>query len=755
MAGCHDFLVRGLAMLSERSGPLAAARLAIARARIAAAVLPPRLHPRVGQVTLRDDQAVLAGIVARKLERHGGCLLAEDVGRGKTVIALAVARDAPSTLVVAPASLRAMWTDAMARTGVRGAVVSHEALSRRHSGAEHADLVVVDESHRFRNTRTARHAALTRLCARSRVLLLSATPVHNRLGDLAAQLALFLGSRAQADAGELAALHVVRGVDADVGLPRVSAPESLTLACDDRHVLDGILGLPAPPRPADGGDAGILRTIALVRAWSSSRAALGTVLASRRRVVTAIAQCLDEGRVPSRRDIRAWESVGADVQLTLASLLAEAVPRASDSARLRALVNAEGAALDQLASLMARSADPDVARAALVVQLRARHGGGSIIAFTEWASTARRYFQLLRHQAGVGLLTASRAEIASGRVTRPELLDRFAPRSRGAREPPDHSRVTLLLATDLLSEGVNLQDASVVVHLDLPWNPQRMAQRVGRIRRLGGATEVRAYVLAPPADGERLLDVQQRLRVKLRLSAQVVGRGIPVLPTLVLSRTEDESPRAPTPPETAALIADAVDGWLCRNPREGRRHLATGAIAACHADVSGWLACLDDGSLMASLEGAVSNAPAHLLRAITLANGTPRFVRPGERALATDAQRDWMEREATADALGASTPSTTLQRLVDRVVRRALARSERHDRVRLTRDAALLRDVLASPVPLGVERAMLEALEDHSGASDGALLLRKLASLLTHDRSTASGASRDQALVAMILFGAP
>src|SRR6202022_665380 len=125
---------------------------------------------------------------------------------------------------------------------------------------------------------------------------------------------------------------------------------------------------------------------------------------------------------------------------------------------------------------------------------------------------------------------AREARIASGRITREELLARFAPVAQHARSHAPHETVTLLLATDLLSEGVNLQDATVVVHLDLPWNPARLAQRVGRVRRPGGAGTVRTYLLAPPTSAAVLLDANARLRRKLEAAERIVGTSIPVLP---------------------------------------------------------------------------------------------------------------------------------------------------------------------------------------------------------------------------------
>src|SRR5688572_10824059 len=73
-------------------------------------------------------------------------------------------------------------------------------------------------------------------------------------------------------------------------------------------------------------------------------------------------------------------------------------------------------------------------------------------------------------------------------------------------------RIDLLLSTDVLSEGVGLQDASVVVHLDLPWTPARLEQRTGRIARLGSRhATVAVYAIAPPASAEAPLDVERRL----------------------------------------------------------------------------------------------------------------------------------------------------------------------------------------------------------------------------------------------------
>src|SRR5204862_44712 len=121
------------------------------------------------------------------IARHGGALLADEVGLGKSYVALAVAlaRQEPFVLVV-PAVLVAQWRALLDRFGVQEApIITHERLSvsARQVGAQHAaplhphaGLFVIDEAHRFRNPETNRYRSLARLVVGSRVLLVTATP---------------------------------------------------------------------------------------------------------------------------------------------------------------------------------------------------------------------------------------------------------------------------------------------------------------------------------------------------------------------------------------------------------------------------------------------------------------------------------------------------------------------------------------------------------------------------------------------------
>src|SRR5262249_884762 len=89
-------------------------------------------------------------------------------------------------------------------------------------------------------------------------------------------------------------------------------------------------------------------------------------------------------------------------------------------------------------------------------------------------------------------------------------------------KPDEELRV--IIATDVLSEGQNLQDAAVVVNYDLPWAIIRLIQRVGRVDRIGQQSENILCYSFLPADGvDRIIRLRARVRQRLRENAEVVG----------------------------------------------------------------------------------------------------------------------------------------------------------------------------------------------------------------------------------------
>src|SRR5256886_4715752 len=200
------------------------------------------------------------------LERYGGALLADAVGLGKSYVALAVAlaRSEPFTLVV-PGVLVPQWRALLARHNAAAPIITHEWLSTRdyrHLPRFTAPyrLVVVDEAHRFRNPQTRRYHALAKLVVAARVLLVTATPVHNRLADLFHLFRLFLRDHELAALGVASLRRAAAGEVVPATLAAVAA--RLTVARSRHRVRAGYgpgpLVLSFPPRAAgERGRAGV------------------------------------------------------------------------------------------------------------------------------------------------------------------------------------------------------------------------------------------------------------------------------------------------------------------------------------------------------------------------------------------------------------------------------------------------------------------------------------------------------------------
>ncbi len=194
---------------------------------------------------MKPHQQSAVSRVDAALEEFGGALLCDDVGMGKTFVATAIAIRFPRTLIVAPAALAAMWRDALATTQTNADFLTFERLSRTNAvlpSRTDYDLVIVDEAHHARNPATRRYHSLAQLARDAPVLLLTATPIHNRPSEMLALLSVFLGSRARTlTAGELARC-VVRRERSDlahgIAIPTITPTQHRQLSDNPRIVQE-------------------------------------------------------------------------------------------------------------------------------------------------------------------------------------------------------------------------------------------------------------------------------------------------------------------------------------------------------------------------------------------------------------------------------------------------------------------------------------------------------------------------------------
>ncbi len=179
---------------------------------------------------------------------------------------------------------------------------------------------------------------------------------------------------------------------------------------------------------------------------------------------------------------------------------------------------------EALLNLLARTGEWDQNRddklQALADLLTQRHSCEKVLIFTQFADTVR-YLESQLKAKGVNGVAGATSDSANPT----ELAWRFSPVSNNKREQisPD-KELRVLVATDILSEGQNLQDCAIVVNFDLPWAIIRLIQRAGRVDRIGQkADNILCYSFLPAEGVERIIRLRSRVRSRLRENAEVVG----------------------------------------------------------------------------------------------------------------------------------------------------------------------------------------------------------------------------------------
>lgn len=176
--------------------------------------------------------------------------------------------------------------------------------------------------------------------------------------------------------------------------------------------------------------------------------------------------------------------------------------------------------LDVLAECGSWDAEDDAKLGALEKLLTQKHPREKVLIFTQFADTVHYLTQQLKKR-GIPALEGVTGDSANPT----ELAWRFSPNSNGKRGSVGAEReLRVLIATDVLSEGQNLQDSAIVVNYDLPWAIIRLIQRAGRVDRIGQRADTIYCYSFLPADGvEQLIRLRERVRQRLHENAEVVG----------------------------------------------------------------------------------------------------------------------------------------------------------------------------------------------------------------------------------------
>ena len=147
------------------------------------------------------------------------------------------------------------------------------------------------------------------------------------------------------------------------------------------------------------------------------------------------------------------------------------------------------------------------------------HSKEKVIVFTQYSDTALYVYKQLKRRGfdHIGYVTG-------GYKNPTEMVERFSPVSNGKTNLSPDDEIRVLIATDVLSEGQNLQDAHVIVNYDLPWAIIRLIQRAGRVDRIGQKEDKIFCYSFFPADGvESIIRLRSRLNERINENANIVG----------------------------------------------------------------------------------------------------------------------------------------------------------------------------------------------------------------------------------------
>lgn len=622
---------------------------------------------------LYNFQRDAALAIINKLEKYNGCILADSVGLGKTFTALAVIKyyenRNKSVLVLCPKKLTNNWNtykdnyvnNPIAADRLRYDVLYHTDLNRTHGTSNgldlgrlnwgNYDLVVIDESHNFRNggklvenpdeeTKDNRYVTLMKKVIRAgvktKVLMLSATPVNNRFNDLKNQLALaYEGHTDYIDEK----LNTTRSIDeifrnaqrafntwskwepherttenllkmldfdffevldsvtiarsrkhiqkyydmADIGTfptrlkpislrphltdlkKAISYNEifeqlmllSLTIYTPTHYILSSKMEKYADLYGDNKVNVGFtqanreqgirrLTAINLMKRMESSVYSFNLTLTRIKGLINSTIETID----------RFDKHAGASLELTDISNVDEFDAEDQDSDELFSFgrkVKIDLADMDYMSWRDSLAKDAEVLELLTlfvgditpehdakmqelfrVIDNKITHpineGNKKLIIFTAFADTAGYLYDNVSSyvKKRYGLNTAMVSGIVDGRTTCPKLradlntvLTCFSPVSKDKEllMPDDKTEIDVLIATDCISEGQNLQDCDYLINYDIHWNPVRIIQRFGRIDRIGSRNKVIQLVNFWP---DVTLDDYINLKAKVETRMKIV-----------------------------------------------------------------------------------------------------------------------------------------------------------------------------------------------------------------------------------------
>ncbi len=506
--------------------------------------------------------------ILQTIVEHGGAILADSTGLGKTHIGLEVIHrkisEGKKVLLIAPAQVRdTVWETKLNDAQINVKKIGMEQLGRKDFDVYECkkyDFIIIDESQNFRSKATGRRENLMKIISlgnkRKQILLMSATPINNSLMDLYYQISIITGGRDDQFAN-IGILDLFRYLDKaskhklNDGLEKIQTllndimirrtrtfikdvypnerlgGQNITFPKRDykeirygmtdifgniyQDLLDTISSLHMTPYGIEQYNTTLtdeekrrhtvlakLQVILLLKRFESSINAVIISIDRKIKLFEYFGKMLEKNRIVSPKQLNKimlkWNAQNMEGDEDQDEFFMEEIKKlpiqstaAYDIKTMKQHIKSDLNHLYRYKKSLSQMPKFDKkadAVADMILKDRAlEQEGKKVLVFTEYTATAKYIKDFLEDKFDdkrVDMITGDTKE-----KTRRNIIQQFSPKANlGDDEEISSDEIDILVSTEVLSEGQNLQDCNYIVNYDLPWNPMRIVQRIGRVDRL-------------------------------------------------------------------------------------------------------------------------------------------------------------------------------------------------------------------------------------------------------------------------------
>lgn len=515
------------------------------------------------------------------LNKYNGVIIADSVGLGKTYVAKGILRHFENinkdTLIICPASLKNMWISESKDLSINVSVITQESIGINgidFKMVNNVKSVIIDESHNFRNENAGRFKELIKATMGKKIVELTATPINNSIFDLYNIMTLFVKEDEFKDKFGITKLREVfnnysqekdkvENILSEIMIRRSRNFIRKKYGKNNQLIVNGKkikfpgrnienisysianvyganlyediseklqnLNLPVITEEKLSSKQialmiGLMRKMFLKRLESSIEAFRESIK-KQIKYCEILLDAINQGYLICKKyimneNIEDFYEIDMFKRIKISEYeedLEELIYN------IRSDYNDFKYILEKIEKI---NKNKDSKLQTLLKELKGNLNGKKVIIFTEFKDTAKYIYKYINDNMNVEVSELD----STNKINKMKIVNSFAPRANNYQLAVNEKEIDILISTDVLSEGQNLQDCNVLINYDLSWNPVKIIQREGRIDRITTVFDrIFIYNFMPEDKLETLLNLVDRINTKIQYINETVGNESKIL----------------------------------------------------------------------------------------------------------------------------------------------------------------------------------------------------------------------------------